>query len=220
MENKLDIRNKVLLFDFDGTLVETEIVAKKVIDLYFQEKNFPHLSSYADMIVGRTWKAATEVMFEHAKGLGVDLDPPAIMQAELKMRYQDAFRAGVLMVPGFKDCLPYFKKNAKYLGIVTGSDRHEVEQILGQHGLLGVFDRVWGFGDYEHSKPDPSPYIQAMTDIQANSKEVLVFEDSKAGMESANRAGLPFVQICFEAHAKEVDSRALLTITDWHDLLK
>ena len=95
MEKKIDIKNKVLLFDFDGTLVETEIVAKKVIDLYFLEKNFPHPTPFAEMIVGRTWKAAAENMHEHAKGLGVDLDPPTILQAELKMRYQDAFKAFV-----------------------------------------------------------------------------------------------------------------------------
>ena len=220
MKNKLDVENKVLLFDFDGTLVETEIVAKKVIDLYFEERKFPQLSDVADMIVGRTWKAATESIHEHAKGLGVDLDPPAVMALELKARYQEAFKKGVGMIPGFKECLPYFKKNAKFLGIVTGSDRHEVQIILEQHGLLGVFDQVWGFGDYEHSKPDPSPYLTAMAAIQANPKDVVVFEDSKAGMESATRAGIPFVQICFEEHALEPDARALLTIHDWNELLK
>lgn len=222
MKNRLDIKNKVLLFDFDGTLVETEIVAKKVIDRYFEEKNFPVSAPFADMIVGRTWKSATEIMHEHAQGLGVVLDAPEVLATELKQRYREAFMTGVRLIPGFRECLSYFQKNAKFLGIVTGSDRHEVQSILEQHGLSGAFQQIWAFGDYEHSKPDPSPYLKALsdlkTDLKVDPKEVLVFEDSKVGMESAHRAGLKFIQIAFEAHAVEPDSRAILTLKDWREL--
>lgn len=219
MEIKLEIANKVLLFDFDGTVVETEIIAKKVIEQYFTEQNIDHGTHFADMIVGRTWKAATESMIEHALSRGVEIPESGVLQDLLKARYRQAFELGVPLVPGFNELLPHFKSQAKFLGIVTGSDRHEVSSILTFHGLQESFGQVWGYGDYPRGKPHPDPYLTALSALKADPKDVIVFEDSKVGMEAARQAGLSFVQIAHEAHAKERHPDALLYLESWHDLI-
>jgi HAD superfamily hydrolase (TIGR01509 family) len=89
---------------------------------------------------------------------------------------------------------------------------------LKAHGLDRAFDRVWAYGDYTDSEPSPAPYLQAMKDWNVAAPEVLVFEDSIAGMESAHQAGLKWVQVCFEAHAQARDPRSTLVIRDWNDL--
>jgi HAD superfamily hydrolase (TIGR01509 family) len=218
MKQNLFISDKVLLFDFDGTLVETEILAREVIDAYFREKGFGDSSPFANMIVGKTWRLAVEEMRRAALQAGFELGSPEFLEREFKRRYQERFHKGVNLIPGFRELLPDFKKKAKFLGIVTGSEKHEVSAILGAHGLEGVFDRIWGFGDYPESKPSPSPYLTAMREIPAAAADILVFEDSRAGMESAHRAGLRWVQISHEAHAKTPDPRAIFSIRDWHQL--
>jgi HAD superfamily hydrolase (TIGR01509 family) len=218
MKNNIRITDKVLLFDFDGTLVETEILAREVIAEHFMERGWGDSGPYADMIVGKTWRLAVEEMRRTAKQSGLDLGSPESLEQELKRRYQERFQRGVNLIPGFKELLPLFKTKARFLGIVTGSERHEVEAILKTHQLDGVFDRVWGFGDYPGSKPDPSPYLTAMQEIPAHPAEVLVFEDSRAGMDSAHRAGLKWVQISHEAHARIPDPRSLFVIENWHQL--
>ena len=215
---RVNIQNKVLLFDFDGTLVETEILAQEVIDLYFSKKNFPSPVHFGDLIIGRTWGAATEVMVEYAAQRGVVLPHHTVLKQELLALYRLQIEKGVKLIPGLEECLPHFKSQAKFIGIVTGSDHDEVSLILKSHGLDQYFDRIWAVGDYEKSKPDPSPYLQAIEDLNANPSEVLVFEDSKAGMESANRAGLKWIQVAYESHAKEADPRSLLTIHHWNEI--
>ncbi len=215
---RVNIQNKVLLFDFDGTLVETEILAKKVIDVYFQSKNFPQPLPFGDLIIGRTWSAATEAMVKYALDLGIQLPSPLQLKSELMALYRAQIGSGVNLIPGLDECLPYFKSNAKFLGIVTGSDREEVELILKSHGLDQFFDRIWAVGDYEFSKPHPSPYLKALKDLQIKAEDAIVFEDSKAGMESAKGAGLPWVHIAYESHAKEPHPDSLLTIPHWGDL--
>lgn len=214
----VSITDKVLLFDFDGTLVETEILAREVIQAYFFEKGLGDSTPYADMIVGKTWRLAVEEMRRAALQSGFDLGAPELLEQEFKRRYQERFRRGVNLIPGFRELLPVFRAKARFLGIVTGSERHEVASILGSHQLEGVFDRVWGFGDYSASKPDPSPYLTALREIPAHASDVLVFEDSRAGMESAHRAGLQWVQVSHESHAREPDPRSLLVIQDWRQL--
>ena len=217
MKNSVQIDHKVLLFDFDGTIVETEILAREVILDYFRELRSPHGNLFADLIVGKTWKLAVEEMGRVAAGLGLKLGDPEWLAAEFKKRYRDRFHQGVRLIPGLEAWLPVFKSRAKFTGIVTGSERSEVLSILGMHGLTGFFDQIWGFGDYEHSKPDPSPYLTAMREIGTHPGEVLVFEDSKAGMESAHRAGLSWIQISHESHAREPDPRSLRVIRDWRE---
>jgi HAD superfamily hydrolase (TIGR01509 family) len=215
----LDIRDKVLLFDFDGTLVETEFLAQRVIEEYFSKKQ----SSYrapSELIIGRTWQAAIESMMEHALAAGAEIDSHETLLTAFKSAYQDLLHNGVNLIPGFLECLPHLKEQARYLGIVTGSAHEEVETVLNGLHLKHYFERVWAYGDYEKSKPDPSPYLTAIRALNVKPEDVIVFEDSVAGMESATRAGLRFVQVCHEGHAKDPDPRALLVMKDWTDLWK
>jgi HAD superfamily hydrolase (TIGR01509 family) len=215
MENPLKIDEKVLLFDFDGTLVETEILASDVIGAWFQQKGFPEREYFSSLIVGKTWKLAVEEMEREAGRMGFSLGDPEALVSEFKHLYQERCRQGVRLIPGFQEILGELRARARFLGIVTGSEKHEVQTILGKHGILGQFDQIWGFGDYEFSKPHPSPYLTALQASSARAPDTLVFEDSKAGMESAHRAGLQWVQIAHESHAQEPDSRSLLVIPDW-----
>ncbi len=215
MKNQVQIDNKILLFDFDGTIVETEILAREVIENYFRQLKSSHGSHFANLIVGKTWKLAVEEMQEEASRLGIHLGETNALISEFKRRYQKRFEDGVRLIPGFLNWLPEFRKRARFIGIVTGSERIEVESILGAHQIRPFFDKIWGFGDYAESKPHPSPYLTAMKEIGANPAEVLVFEDSKAGMESAYRAGLSWVQVSHETHAKTPDARSALVIRDW-----
>jgi HAD superfamily hydrolase (TIGR01509 family) len=218
MKKTIDIRDKVLLFDFDGTVVETEILAKEVIEDYFLEKKLPESEHFSNLIVGKTWKLAVEQMQAEASRLGFVLGETSALSDEFRRRYQERFQKGVRLIPGFLELLPAFRKHARFMGIVTGSEPHEVSAILGSHHIQGSFDRVWGFGDYEASKPDPSPYLTAMAALKVTPDQVLVFEDSRAGMESAFRAGLSWVQITHEPHAREPDPRSLLVVRDWREI--
>jgi len=213
---QIDVRGKILLFDFDGTLVATEGLAKAVIETYFGQST--DADFYSEMIVGRTWKAATENMVRHAKSQGFDLDSPEKLAQEFKARYRERFEKGVQLIPGILDLLPKFQDRADRMGIVTGSERDEVETILKRHGLESYFSRIWAFGDYEHSKPDPSPFLTAMRDWGCDPSQCWVFEDSKAGMESAFQAKLKWVQIAYESHASEPDPRAECVIKTWDEL--
>jgi beta-phosphoglucomutase len=215
---KIDVQGKIILFDFDGTLVVTEFLAKQVIEEYLLHKNVPNQAFFSDLIVGRTWGAATELLIQAAKEQGHELDPVEILLLEMQKRYREKFEQGVQLVPGLIEKLQIIRQKSKFMGIVTGSDRPDVEVILAKFELAPYFDRIWAQGEYEKSKPDPSPYLQAMHDLGCAAKDVLVFEDSKAGMESAFRAGIPWVHVGFEAHAREEDPRSLFIIHDWHEI--
>jgi beta-phosphoglucomutase len=79
------------------------------------------------------------------------------------------------------------------LGLVTSSEKFEVEPMLARAGILECFTACVFGDDTARHKPDPEPYllIRAKLGIQQGG---IAFEDSDAGLLSASRAG--FKAIC------------------------
>jgi HAD superfamily hydrolase (TIGR01509 family) len=217
-ESRLEVDRRILLFDFDGTIVVTEVLARQAIESFFAEQKIGVPETFPQMIIGKTWKSAVRQMVEEGRRLGLALPDEELLRQEFQSRYRARFAEGVPLVPGFMDRFPELKARAGFVGIVTGSERHEVEAILASWGLSDAFERIWAAGEYSGSKPDPAPYLQAMEDLGVERDQVIVFEDSLAGMESAHRAGVGFVQISHESHSPPSDPRALMTIRDWFEL--
>lgn len=214
----LEIDGRHLLLDFDGTIVVTEVLARRAITATFLERRIEVPDDFPQMIVGRTWESAVREMVVTAHASGIRLPPEAELRQDFQGRYHQLFSEGVPLVPGFQERLPELKRRAAFIGIVTGSEHHEVRAILEQWGFLESFDRIWAAGDYAQSKPHPAPYLTALRDLSLEPHQAIIFEDSRAGMESAHRAGVGFVQVSHEEHCPDPDPRALCTIRDWREL--
>jgi len=228
MVKKIDVKNKILLFDLDGTLVDTEKLGERVLEHYcVDQKIFDQpetIKTISRMIIGRTWKSAVA---EIIQTYSLKLDPVEF-ERDLKAHYRKLIQGGVDLVPGVQEKLVEFKEKSEFMGLVTGSAKDEVEVILNAEGLTHAFDRIWSSEFYPESKPSPSPFLTAFAEIQnfmrsasgleISPQDVLIFEDSIAGMESASRAGFSFIQVLHAHPEMKPDPRALFTIQDWHDL--
>ncbi len=225
---KLDVKNKILLLDFDGTLVDTEKLAVRVIEEYCVDKNLVSqestLKNISQSIVGRTWKAAVHEIHQ--------ILPPGLLpesfESDLKNRYHSILHEGVEWIPGVREKLMDLRSKALAVVMVTGSSLHEVRTILEAEQNAHCFDLIWTAENYQESKPSPEPFLSAFEKIKQDlwqrtgrlvlPQDVLVFEDSKAGMESAHRAGFSFIQVLHSHPDHFPDDRALLSIRDWREL--
>lgn len=225
---KINVKDKIVLLDFDGTLVDTEKLAISVIEGYCVEKNLvsqvQSLKKVSHSIIGRTWQAAIrEMVLNHFAGVDA-----MELETELKKRYREELVSGVEWIPGVHDKLKDLRAHSLSMGIVTGSSRDEVEIILGAEGNTHLFDFIWTAEDYSESKPHPEPFLTAFEKVKQGfdrelsqkwlPTDVLVFEDSLAGMEAAHRAGFPFVQILHSHPEMASDPRALVTVRDWREI--
>lgn len=228
MIKKIDVKNKILLFDLDGTLVDTEKLSETVLGKYCVDKKMfdqeETIKKVSKLVIGRTWKSAVQEIIQ-TYSLSVD---PVQFEKDLKAHYRSLLMAGVDRIPGVGEKLAEFKDKSLYMGIVTGSAKDEVDVILNAEGLIRFFDRVWSSEHYPESKPSPSPFLTAFQETQnfmrsasgheIRPEDIIVFEDSVAGMESAHRAGFSFIQVLHAHPGIKPDPRALFSIQDWHDL--
>lgn len=90
--------------------------------------------------------------------------------------------------------LPLLKEQRKAIGIVTGSFRYLVSQLI-PADLLRLVDVVISVDDVKNGKPHPDPYIEALKKLGASASTAVVVENAPMGIKSAKAAGLYCVAI-------------------------
>ncbi len=78
--------------------------------------------------------------------------------------------------------------------IVTGSNRRNVDKTLSP-GEQALFQRIITADDYARGKPEPDPYLAALSQFQLTGEECRVLENAPLGIRSAKAAGIPTIAI-------------------------
>lgn len=179
---------ETILFDLDGTLIDTELAAAKAIRGSFAEWDIALSESDAGFITGRTWEKAFEFLFSK---YAIPVSKKDAAERMLNL-YREELKRELIEVAGARECVRSLASEFP-LALVSGSHRSEILFALKKLAILDCFRVVLGAEDYPRSKPAPDGYEKALTMLGAKKESALVFEDSEAGVESALAAGL---QVC------------------------
>lgn len=177
-----------VLFDLDGTLVDTESLALVTGLAAFAEVGHPVDETFMHALVGKAEPQTHQLILAELPGI----DIPAFRAA-----WQRGFEGRML-----SDGLP-LKAGATELldllahpkGLVTSTGRNGAHHKLGLAGLAHHFPTVITFDDVRAPKPAPDPYLLAAERMGVDPTRCVVFEDSDIGAEAAHRAGCIVVQV-------------------------
>ncbi len=117
---------------------------------------------------------------------------------------------------GIYECLDLLK-NRCLLGVVSGSDREAVMEII-KRFFPDIFEAVVSGNDVTQGKPSPEPYLKAMEMLGVSKDECVVIENSPLGVESAKRAGLFCIAIPTYVEAARLKDADV--VLENHGLLK
>lgn len=183
---------KALLFDFDGTILDTETPEMIAWNEVFAEYDLRLDRAVWTKIVG-----ATEEAFDLASHLETQLGFP-IDQEALRWRTRDRRLELIYKeepLPGAGDLIREAAASRLKLAIVSTSPRVWVEDHLGRLGLRAYFSTLICAEDVERRKPDPEPYLRALKALGVRPGEAIVLEDSVFGVQSAKAAGIYTIAI-------------------------
>ena len=176
-----------ILFDLDGTLIDTESIALATGMAAFAALGHAVDEAFMHALVGKDEPTAARMI--RAALPGVDLDG---VNQHWRKGFNDGVDAGLELKPGARDLLPALKHP---LAIVTSTGRKGAHHKLGIAGIAGAFTHVVTLDDVRAPTPDPEPYLLAATLFGISPTRCLVFEDSETGAEAAHRAGCVVVQV-------------------------
>ncbi len=177
-----------LLFDLDGTLIDTERLAIASGLTAFADAGFPVDLSFMHSLVGIDGPTSSRLI----KGHRPDIDV-ALLDECWRREFKAAMALGLDLKPGVHEL--FSKAPDLPRVIVTSSRRTDAHNKLGLVGLSQAFAHVVTVDDVSKPKPAPEPYLVAAGLLGVSPARCLVFEDSEAGSEAAHRAGCTVVQV-------------------------
>ena len=124
-------------------------------------------------------------------GIFFDLDGTLVDNEHFyKSNYAALLQSELVIRPGAIQFLSEAKEKDLHLALVSGASSIFVTQILNASNLDQYFDFVITAQDVTHKKPHPECYQLAMEKMKVVNEQVVVFEDTEAGLKAASRAGI------------------------------
>jgi len=179
-ERRLKITCKAILFDMDGTLVDSTAVVEHAWAWWAKRHQFP-LEEILKFSHGRP----TVSTFEHFLP-GAD---HALELAEM-LAYEETELDGVRAVPGAELAVQAAQQGA--WAVVTSAPRKLAVTRIAAAGLP-VPNVLVPIDEIHRGKPDPEGFLLAAEKLGINPSECLVFEDTRPGIEAALNAGMQVI---------------------------
>lgn len=193
---------KAVLFDYDGVIADTMADNCKAWKHAFADFSVPITDQEYYLLEGMTPAAIAEKI-----GTQYALSQDAIMQIPKKKadyyRLDNSFR----VYPEISDIVRAIKARGIKLALVSGADRHRIEEMTPKE-LLSLFGVIVAADDITHPKPDPEPYRIVLERLSVTPEEAVVIENAPLGIQSAKAAG------CYCIALETTLPRDLLTAAD------
>jgi HAD superfamily hydrolase (TIGR01509 family) len=170
---------QAVLFDMDGTLVDTERLWWEAVELVAGR---PLTEADQPEVLGRPvehtadWLAATTGA------------PAADIAAELHREFAARVRTGIVPRPGALDLLDALARDGVPTALVTASPRAVADTVLDALGASRFAASVTA-DDTGHTKPAPDPYLAACRALGVDPAACVAVEDTQTGVSSAEAAG-------------------------------
>jgi HAD superfamily hydrolase (TIGR01509 family) len=176
---------EALVFDLDGTIVDTEGAEYESVRRVWEEHGREFPPERWVHVIGNAWSPTW--VDELAEALGRPLDAAAVRTRQ--RTHNAALRRDLGPRRGVVELLEAADAAGIPLAIASNSDRRWVEARLADLGLAGRFSAIASIDDVRQGKPEPEPFLAACAAVGAAPRRSVAFEDSAAGVRAAVAAG-------------------------------
>jgi HAD superfamily hydrolase (TIGR01509 family) len=195
---------KHILFDNDGTIVDSEIIAVRstlqllkehglTLDEQTYSKRFPGLLERDILAILKT-------------EYGVEVGPDYFER--LRKLHHDGFAQNLRVIPGMAGLFRALRTPRSMVS--NGSVRH-VEYCLRRVRLRSALDgQIFSAEHVENPKPHPDVYTYALDQLGLHPSDTVVVEDSPTGVQAAKAAGIRVVGFLGAAHIHDGHDEKLL----------
>jgi beta-phosphoglucomutase family hydrolase len=205
------------IFDMDGTLVD---------NMSFHER------TWLELLAGRGVAVTAEEFHRRASGrtnpdilrefLGDRLEEDEVAEwtERKEALYREAYAPHLQAIAGLHGFLESAHRLGVPLAVATSGTPGNVEFVLDGLRIGPLFATVVTGDEVARGKPDPEMFLTAAERLGVEPASCLVFEDSRAGVEAAIRAGMRVVVLATTPGIRELAGRAgvVSVVADYSEL--
>lgn len=216
---------KVILFDLDGTLINSAPDLAVAVNHMLQKLNRNTFSEEAiDMWVGNGAQILVRRALSGQSAIDENLDPSLVENALnifLDFYGKNLCNATVAYPNVFDTLLSLKDKNYR-LAIVTNKPFAFIEPILEGLGMSDLFEFFLGGDSLAEKKPSPSPLLHVCNTLEVEVKACVMVGDSKNDILAANACGMQSVGVTYGYnYGEKIDVYApTVVINDFAELLE
>jgi len=205
---------RAFLFDLDGTLVDTERLWVEATQVAIRQHGYEISHAEAlELAHGRGWADIWANIIRAYPDVGDDM---AAFEMEMRVVFRQLQAQTDVRIPSSIALLRRLAEGYP-VAIVSGSPRSDIAYAVQLAGIEDSVRFVLGSEDYPRGKPDPAPFAIAAERLGLPPSACLVFEDSRAGVESAKAAGMTVVALQRPGAPAQDFSLADAVLTDLAD---
>ena len=191
-------QNFTILFDLDGTLVDTAPDLMRAHNHVMKKFGYPTKSTEeirnlvgqgAGAMLGRSiWGQAK-------KEFGKVRDEK--IKKEMVNDFVDFYGKNIVnestLINGVKDFLIWAKKKNISMGVCTNKQEHLAIDLLKKIGIFDFFEYVAGHNTFDYCKPDSRHLTSVIEILDGDIKKSLMIGDSETDANAAKEAGMPVI---------------------------
>lgn len=211
---------KYIIFDLDGTLIDSMPVWRGTGSGFLKNHNFPVPANLMEVVKTQTiWQTAEWFRTE----LGVPMEAADIVD-EIVESVVEAYRHTIPLKDGAKEYLEKMAQNGAKMCILTASEADYITPALERLDIRKYFDHVLTCTELGAFKDDGKAYLMAMEKLGGTLQETVVFEDAYYAVKGAKSVGFPVYAILDEAVRKDdidkIERTADVCIHSYKEIMK
>ncbi|MDR7303438.1 HAD family hydrolase [Haloactinomyces albus] len=197
-----------VLFDMDGTLVESEQLWTLSLNDYATHRGGALSAATRELLVGSNMHRSMELLLTDL-GLPAEAADVAVAAEWVERRTAELFRQGLSWRPGAHRLLHGVRARGIPTALVTSTFRSLTEIAMGTLGRDTFAVTVCGDEVGGRNKPDPEPYLQACRTLGVDPARCVALEDSPTGVAAAVSAGCTVIGVPCEVPLEPGEGRFL-----------
>ena len=174
-----------VIFDMDGTLLDTEAVHRTAMRETADQLGLEFPDTLFLALIGVHRDANRRTLLDHFG----DAFPVDDFHRDADVAFDAMWRAGAPLRPGARETLRWLADRGLPIAIATSTSSPFAEQRLAHAGLADFFDAVVTRSDVERPKPDAQAYVLAAERLGLHPGDCVAVEDSLNGLRAAAAAG-------------------------------
>ena len=192
------MRFPLLVFDWDGTLMDSEARIVGCLQAAALDAGLPALDEVrARNIIGLGLREAFYALFPEVRE-----DQHARLAAAYRHHFLGSSEITSDLFPGVSETLTALRGQGYLLAVATGKGRQGLNHVLEQTGCTSLF-HASRCADETISKPHPQMLLEIMEELEVEPGRTLMVGDTEYDMQMAKQAGAAALAVSYGVHSRE-----------------
>ena len=188
-EKEIKIKQKTILFDLDGTLIDSTPAILESFFVVFEKNKITNIN---ENDIKKLIGYPLESMFI---SLGIDKKDASSFVLRYKHHYRQIANQKTKLLPFAKEAVQKASKFAR-LGVVTTKTAKYSKEILLHLGIGDYFETLIGFEDVSNPKPHSEPILKALKEMNVQDKKnSWMIGDTNLDIKSAKNAKINHIAV-------------------------